>query len=47
VCTLCVPQETIGQGFRLAGGTLVKIGTKEVNPTAAEYAAAIGACHTV
>jgi hypothetical protein len=28
-------QETIGQGFQLAGGTLVKVGTTEVNPTAA------------
>ena len=38
---LSVPQETIGQGFRLAGGTLVKVGTTEVNPTPAEYAEAI------
>ena len=40
---LFVSQETIGQGFRLAGGTLVKVGTTEVNPTPAEYAEAISA----
>lgn len=33
--------ETIGQGFALAGGKLVKVGTRTENPTAEEYAAAI------
>ena len=40
---LSVSQETIGQGFRLAGGTLVKVGTTEINPTASDYAEAISA----
>jgi uncharacterized pyridoxal phosphate-dependent enzyme len=35
--------ETIGQGFVMAGGKLVKVGTASTNPTAADYAAAITA----